>query len=87
MSDQYHYTVGEVVKLLPAALNPNWTSEMPMPMSSYNDGTKVRSGKPISEGGDFLVKVLDVRRALKAGYHSPLHIVQFLNGEVEVSER
>lgn len=75
--DVYWYTPGVVEILLPYATKTDWNGE---PEQSETSG---RSGKPLHERGDFLAMVMDVRRALHAGYSpSDVHgITDFLGGQ------
>jgi len=75
--DVYWYTPGVVEILLPYAVKADWNGE------SEQNQTNSRSSKPLHERGDFLAMVMDVRRALKAGY-SPSDvrgITDFLGGQ------
>lgn len=83
IQDQFRYSRKMIDELLPDAVNPNWSGEMPIPLSQYNDGAQMRVSKPISERGDWLAMVLDVRRAIKAGRRDVDSITRYLNGQLE----
>lgn len=76
VDDLYWYTPAMVETLMPYAKKADWAGE-----TNHAEATG-RNPKPLHERGDFLAMVMDVRRALKAGYgvHQYDEIADFLSG-------